>query len=137
MSMMEHAVGVVDLDRFAEIDRMEHDEMGSLLLDTMAENAKLRHENELLKLFADGTAVVTDCWKDGDGTMHVLTTDGERIYEYTRGGIAAENVKLRELVRDMWQSCPVYTADCYGCEHHRSDGGCKLYDRMCELGIEV
>ena len=39
-----------------------------------------------------------------------------------------ENAKLRELVRDMWKSCPVYTADCYGC---------KLYDRMRELGIEV
>lgn len=48
----------------------------------------------------------------------------------------AENAKLRELVWDVWQSCPVYTADCYGCDHHRSDGGCKLYDRMCELGIE-
>lgn len=42
MSMIEHAVGVVSLERFAEISHMSHDEMGSLLLDTMAENTKLR-----------------------------------------------------------------------------------------------
>ena len=54
-----------------------------------------------------------------------------------RRAVSAENDTLRELVRDMWQSCPVYTADCWGCEYHRSDGGCKLYDRMRELGIEV
>lgn len=53
-----------------------------------------------------------------------------------RDQLEAENAKLRELVMDMWQSCPVYTADCYGCEYHRSDW-CKLYDRMRELGIEV
>lgn len=40
--MIEHAVGVVSLERFAEISHMSHDEMGSLLLDTMDENAKLR-----------------------------------------------------------------------------------------------
>ena len=51
MSMIEHAVGVVSLDRFAELAQMDHDEMGALLLDTMAENAKLR---ELL----DGCAIL-------------------------------------------------------------------------------
>lgn len=40
--MIEHAVGVVSLERFAEISHMDHDEMGSLLLDTIAENNKLR-----------------------------------------------------------------------------------------------
>ena len=42
VSMIEHAAGVVSLERFAEIDHMSHDEMGSLLLDTMAEADKLR-----------------------------------------------------------------------------------------------
>ena len=51
--------------------------------------------------------------------------------------LESENVKLRELVRDIWQSCPVYVDNCYGCEYHRSDGECELYDRMHELGIEV
>ena len=60
-----------------------------------------------------------------------------RSMAYVAESLEADNAKLRELVRDMWQSCPVYTADCYGCEHHRSDGGCKLYNRMRELGIEV
>ena len=55
--MIEHAVGVVSLERFAEIDRMDHDDMGSLLLDTMAENAKLR---ELVK------DLYEDMWASGE-----------------------------------------------------------------------
>jgi len=52
MSMIEHAVGVVSLERFAEISHMDHDEMGSLLLDTMAESAKLRELAKKLVILA-------------------------------------------------------------------------------------
>ena len=42
MSMIEHAVGVVNLERFAEIYNMDREELGSLLFDVMRENASLK-----------------------------------------------------------------------------------------------
>ena len=63
--MIEHAVGVVSLDRFAEISHMDHDEMGSLLLDTMAENNKLR---ELVRDY-EHCSMHADCGRcEYDGT---------------------------------------------------------------------
>jgi len=52
----------------------------------------------------------------------------------------AENAKLRELVRDLWEACPVDGYYCiYHCEHYdkESESHCKLEDRMRELGVEV
>lgn len=46
-----------------------------------------------------------------------------------------ENDKLRELVRDMWRSCPVDERDCIACDFER-DGTCDLCDRMKELGVK-
>lgn len=55
--------------------------------------------------------------------------------------IIEENIKLRELVKDM---CKAFVhGNCYRwCEfkepcNYISDGRCQWYDRMRELGIEV
>lgn len=49
----------------------------------------------------------------------------------------AENTKLRELVSELWVSCPVHDSDCDECQHKGGRRGCKLYDRMLELGVDV
>ena len=51
--------------------------------------------------------------------------------------LQAENAKLRELVRDMWEdACNAPCCAC--CDNSDYDGnGCQLKDRMRELGIEV
>lgn len=55
--------------------------------------------------------------------------------------LKAENVKLRELVRDMYKA--FMHGNCYRwCEfkepcNYISDGRCQWYDRMRELGIET
>ena len=103
----------------------------------------LKAENEKLRTLLGGGSIVTDYWKDEDGTMHVLTTDGEHTYEYMRGGLADENAKLRELVRDMWNGMCGYAHDCRSCEHYelyegqRLVGECQYHARMRELGVEV
>ena len=51
--------------------------------------------------------------------------------------LAAENAKLRELVSELWVSCPVHDSDCDECQHKGGRTGCELYDRMRELGVEV
>ena len=54
--------------------------------------------------------------------------------------IQAENAKLRELVRDLWEACPADGYYCiYHCKHYdkESKSHCKLEDRMRELGVEV
>jgi len=50
--------------------------------------------------------------------------------------LQAENAKLRELVHELWVSCPVHDADCDDCKHKGGRTGCELYDRMRELGVE-
>lgn len=67
----------------------------------------------------------------------------EQAVEATLGSdLKAENAKLRELVRDMWTSCPVHDSDCAECTHAIVDDsgewpryGCDLFDRMHELGV--
>ena len=57
--------------------------------------------------------------------------------------LEAENVKLRELVADMWQGMCGYFHDCRDCEHYelyegqRFVGECEYHRRERELGIEV
>ena len=46
------------------------------------------------------------------------------------------NVKLRELVRDMWRGCPADERDCIACEFEQ-DGTCDLFDRMESLGVDA
>lgn len=48
----------------------------------------------------------------------------------------SENAKLRELVSELWVSCPVHDSDCDGCGHKGGRTGCELYDRMRELGVD-
>lgn len=98
--------------------------------------AEIEAENEKLRTFLGGGSIVTDYWKDEDGTMHVLTTDGEHTYEYMRGGLADENAKLRELVADMWFWHYEGHIDSESQERQMKhiDG---VLDRMRELGVEV
>ncbi len=119
----------------------------SVYCDAERDLKELQAENAKLRTFLGGDSIVTDYWKDEDGTMHVLTTDGEHTYEYMRGGLADENAKLRELVRDMHkalfslnldhcQACPredacVFMHKSFDCEE------CAFERDMRELGIEV
>lgn len=48
-----------------------------------------------------------------------------------------ENAKLRELVSELWVSCPVQDSDCDKCQHKGGRWGCELYDRMKELGVDI
>ncbi len=51
----------------------------------------------------------------------------------------ADNAKLRELVRDLWEACPADGYYCiYHCKHYdkESESHCKLEDRMRELGVD-
>ena len=124
--------------------------------------AELQAENAKLRTFLGGGSIVTYYWKDEDGTMHVLTTDGEHTYEYMRGGLADENAKLREeleavgtaaylygrtdladenaklreLVRFIMHQCNDGNPRCDECIGW-NDGECVALLRMRELGVEV
>lgn len=111
----------------------------------------LKKENAKLRTFIGGGSIVTDYWKDEDGTMHVLTTDGEHTYEYMRGGLADENAKLRELVARMakalgidceWADPNWCKSPCvleFGCwpESDHTEIRCPAWATMRELGVEV
>lgn len=55
--------------------------------------------------------------------------------------LKAENAKLRELVRHMYECMGNIDADgnheCDSCEYDNEEGKCDYERRMCELGIEV
>lgn len=122
---------------FKEPMRMELRKLDGYVSNIEAENAKLR-------TFLGGGSIVTDYWKDEDGTMHVLTTDGEHTYEYMRGGLADENAKLREL-------CKLFAAHvspdrCEGCicKSRCNEGEIdecwqltEIREAAHELGVEV
>ena len=50
-----------------------------------------------------------------------------------------KNAKLKELVLEIWRSCPVDEVDCKKCPHYigESDYWCDIPIRMEGLGIEV
>ena len=51
-----------------------------------------------------------------------------------------DNKKLRELVCEVWRSCPVNEDDCKKCPHYIEESDevwCDVPIRMHELGIEV
>lgn len=56
---------------------------------------------------------------------------GMAAYELGRKSMADENAKLRELVAEMFNACPL----CVNCAHNHLTVG--WYDRMRELGVEV
>ena len=134
-----YAMGKTQLSRIA--DNIEREVEKALEFE--------RSENTKLRTVLGGGSIVTDYWKDEDGTMHVLTTDGEHTYEYMRGGLADENAKLRELVRNLWpfvkagwvSACP--NREC--CLFEKCDADSEyeclieehMAGRMRELGIEV
>ena len=86
------------------------------LEDARAENAALREE--------------CDGWKK-------LCVDQEVVHVMHEDALDNENAKLRELVSELWVSCPVHDSDCDECQHKGGRTGCELYDRMRELGVEV
>jgi hypothetical protein len=74
-----------------------------------------------------------------DGEMPTARQNGkrlpcERLYA-EKEELLAENAKLRELVSELWVSCPVHDSDCDECKHKGGRTGCELYDRMLELGV--
>jgi len=104
-----------------------------------AENAKLREQVERLV-----TLLRVDCDIDAswDGLRRFwsigLTEDGCLMRDRACKA-EAENAKLRELVRDLWEACPTDGYYCiYHCEHYdkESESHCKLEDRMHELGVD-
>ena len=85
-----------------------------------AENAKLRKKADMLQWNSDCFIKIYGSWKRLRATVPHL----ER-----------ENAKLRELVSELWVSCPVHDSDCDECKHKGGRTGCELYDRMLELGV--
>ena len=53
--------------------------------------------------------------------------------------VEAENAKLREITKALWECCAWETDSegwCEGCDHHDTeDGGCRLEKALRELGI--
>lgn len=71
-------------------------------------------------------------------------TNDQRIYDrciIRVGQLEAENERLRELVRDMWNGMCGYEHECRSCEHYelyegqRFVGECEYHRRMRELGV--
>ena len=89
-------------------DNIEH-EVEEALEFERSENAKLREERDKM-----------DVWHSKELSAAM-----------------AEIAKLRELVQELWVSCPVHDSDCDECKHKGGRTGCELYDRMRELGVEV
>lgn len=71
----------------------------------------------------------------------------EELAGYIRGAherevdtLKAENAKLRELMLEIWRSCPVSENDCAKCPHRIEESDedwCDIPILMSELGIEV
>ena len=54
--------------------------------------------------------------------------------------LEGDNAKLRELVREIWSTCPSNEDDCKKCPHHTGESvedWCDFPIRLHELGIEV
>lgn len=98
-------------------------------------DVNLAAENSKLRTFLGGGSIVTDYWKDEDGTMHVLTTDGEHIYEYMRGGLADENAKLRELCKEWYRFARELFDEFIG-EPEADEDFMTLEDRLRKAGVE-
>ena len=69
-------------------------------------------------------------------------TNDEDAIPYINNVAAAherENATLRDLVREVWRSCPVDEDDCKRCPHYmgESDYWCDMPIRMETLGIEM
>lgn len=80
-----------------------------------ADNAKLQNDAELLRAMLSQVQTEKRCYM-------------------------AENAKLRELVRDLWEACPADGYYCiYHCKHYdkESESHCKMEDRMRELGVDA
>lgn len=89
----------------------------------------------------DGSAIVAcnSKSKDKDGVLYVhayLTP--EQAVEATLGSdLKAENAKLRELVRELFDYVCDSEPCCSVCRYCGEDDECALCDRMRELGVEV
>lgn len=67
----------------------------------------------------------------GDGSVEWVTEPMQTRVLLDVADMLAENAKLRELVAEMFNACPM----CVNCAHNHLTVG--WYDCMRELGIEV
>ena len=77
---------------------------------------------------------------DSDGSV-------EWVYEPIQAAVLLdvadaldENARLREMVLEIWRSCPVSEDECKKCPHHMGESDedwCDIPISMQELGIEV
>lgn len=71
----------------------------------------------------------------------VLTRDEDDRIAKRVTELEAENVKLRELIRDMWHQSCTYDTTCEGCpryvKHWDGTEECEFETRIIKLGIEV
>lgn len=74
-----------------------------------------------------------NCYYYNEHLNHCRCYDKESLND-----LLAENTKLRELIAELWSSCPVSDDDCEICKYKdwESVSGCELYERMRELGVE-
>jgi len=110
------------LDRFIayQAENVDHaDEDAKLEWECLI--AELQDERDRLRAERDG-------WKK-------LCTDQEVMHVMREKTLDNENAKLRELISELWVSCPLHDSDCDECRHRGGRTGCELYDRMRELGV--
>lgn len=102
--------------------------------------------DEVSLAFKDDVGNLHECWMAGADENRVnaliVVTPEQLLSVPDLNGIIAENAKLRELVREVWDLVP--KADCgwdMGANHCTGSDGCNgecgLWYEMRELGIEV
>ena len=85
---------------------------------------------ELLRKHATDATNEGGMWFSGE-YMTMLASMAESV--------EAESAKLRELVLEIWRSCPVSEDDCAKCPHHIEESDevwCDIPILMSELGVE-
>lgn len=76
-------------------------------------------------------------WLTDDSLSDAFEIADEIDAEFAK--LKQEREQLRDLLCELWNSCPVWEDDCLKCEHCTGDGGvldCELYSQMREFGID-
>ena len=105
--------------------------------DCAADHLQLAEWLSLLKVYTD-TGMAKEVQR-ARHEMHGWQLEWKREME-RRKELENENDKLRELVRDVWRSCPVDEDDCKKCPHYIVESDevlCDIPILMREMGIEA